>query len=166
MARCGAPWQSGAQTRRMTNTAYQFALSPGEASLLDEEDSAAAAVWFPPLEKLPPGPWRSLGGYLDYAQWEDRERFLQLDLAIQSEMHRMAVIQTEMSHAEATRTGTLLALLSFPPRMSRRCRAKLPHRGNCNETFYLTADYRGWRCASHRDPSAGRQQVRQQHAQG
>src|SRR5579863_4324562 len=29
-------------------------------------------------EKLPPGPWRSLGGYLDYSNWEERDRFLEL----------------------------------------------------------------------------------------
>jgi hypothetical protein len=35
-----------------------------------------------PLQKVQPGPWRSLGGYLDYSHWEDRERFLELDAAI------------------------------------------------------------------------------------
>ena len=37
-----------------------------------------------PLEKLPEGPWRSLGGYFDYSLWPDRERFLELDRAIAS----------------------------------------------------------------------------------
>lgn len=36
-----------------------------------------------PLKQLPPGPWRSLGRYLDYTHWADRERFRELDLAIQ-----------------------------------------------------------------------------------
>lgn len=35
-----------------------------------------------PLEKLPPGPWCSLGGYFDYSEWPDRQRFLELDKAI------------------------------------------------------------------------------------
>ena len=35
-----------------------------------------------PLAKAAPGPWRSLGGFLDYSRWEDRERFLELDRAI------------------------------------------------------------------------------------
>jgi hypothetical protein len=35
-----------------------------------------------PLSKVEPGPWRSLGGYLDYSHWQDRERFLELDRAI------------------------------------------------------------------------------------
>ena len=34
------------------------------------------------LTELNPGPWRSLGRVLDYAEWKDRERFLQLDAAI------------------------------------------------------------------------------------
>ena len=34
------------------------------------------------LPKVPPGPWRSLGGYLDYSSWKDRDRFLELDRAI------------------------------------------------------------------------------------
>lgn len=36
----------------------------------------------PPIRKLPPSPWRSLGGYFDYSQWSDRERFMELDRAI------------------------------------------------------------------------------------
>ncbi len=36
-----------------------------------------------PLRLLPPGPSRSLGGYLDYSGWPERERFLELDRAIQ-----------------------------------------------------------------------------------
>jgi hypothetical protein len=36
----------------------------------------------PALQKLPPSPWRSLGQYLDYSDWKDRERFAQLDMAI------------------------------------------------------------------------------------
>ena len=37
---------------------------------------------FPLLYELPPGPWRSLGGYLDYADWPERERFAELDRSI------------------------------------------------------------------------------------
>lgn len=37
-----------------------------------------------PLKPLAPGPWRSLGRYLDYSNWADRERFVELDRAIQS----------------------------------------------------------------------------------
>ncbi len=36
----------------------------------------------PPLPKLPPSDWRSLGGYFDYCLWADRERFMELDRAI------------------------------------------------------------------------------------
>jgi hypothetical protein len=45
----------------------------------DEVASSATVV----LEKLPPGPTRSLGGYFDYELWPDCERFLELDRALQ-----------------------------------------------------------------------------------
>lgn len=34
------------------------------------------------LHELPPGRWRSLGRHLDYTNWADRDRFVQLDWAI------------------------------------------------------------------------------------
>jgi hypothetical protein len=40
-----------------------------------ETDGAA----LPRRHRLPPSPSRSLGGYLDYAGWPDRERFMELD---------------------------------------------------------------------------------------
>ena len=36
----------------------------------------------PPLQRLPPSEWRSLGGYFDYSLWADRDRFMELDRAI------------------------------------------------------------------------------------
>lgn len=44
----------------------------------------AGAEAAPTLIRLPPGPWRSLGRRLDYTNWTDRERFLELDRAIQT----------------------------------------------------------------------------------
>jgi hypothetical protein len=40
-----------------------------------------------PLQKLPPGEWRSLGGYFDYSHWIDRDRFMELDRAIAASQH-------------------------------------------------------------------------------
>ena len=34
------------------------------------------------LPELPVSPWRSLGKRLDYCDWEDRDRFVELDAAI------------------------------------------------------------------------------------
>ena len=34
----------------------------------------------PPLVKLALDPWRSLGGYLDYTGWQERERFFGIRL--------------------------------------------------------------------------------------
>jgi hypothetical protein len=39
-------------------------------------------VSVPKLSKLPPSEWRSLGGYLDYEFWPERQRFKELDNAI------------------------------------------------------------------------------------
>jgi hypothetical protein len=35
------------------------------------------------LRELPPGPYRSLGKHLNYTDWPDRQRFLELDQDIQ-----------------------------------------------------------------------------------
>ena len=48
--------------------------------LARERETAYTAK--PPLEKVPEGPFRSLGGYFDYTHWADRERFMELDRAI------------------------------------------------------------------------------------
>jgi hypothetical protein len=39
------------------------------------------------LQKVAQGPWRSLGGYFDYTDWQDRERFMELDMAIARSQH-------------------------------------------------------------------------------
>jgi hypothetical protein len=50
-----------------------------ERSEREEEVSAVSL----PQPKLAPYPWRSLGGHLDYTDWPERERFAELDLAIE-----------------------------------------------------------------------------------
>jgi hypothetical protein len=49
-----------------------------------------------PLQTVPPGSWRSLGGYLDYSGWAARERFLELDKAI-ARAHDASAISTQLS---------------------------------------------------------------------
>jgi hypothetical protein len=41
-----------------------------------------------PLQKVTSGTWRSLGGYFDYTNWQERERFMELDRAIASARYR------------------------------------------------------------------------------
>jgi hypothetical protein len=41
-----------------------------------------------PLQRLDAGTWRSLGGYFDYSGWTARERFMELDKAIASDLYR------------------------------------------------------------------------------
>jgi hypothetical protein len=48
-----------------------------------------------PIQKLPPSPWRSLGGYFDYDQWADRERFMELDRAIAAVQHSLGFEREE-----------------------------------------------------------------------
>jgi hypothetical protein len=60
------------------------------------------------LRRLPPGPFRSLGEHLDYAEWAGRERFMELDRAIQREgreFHSAADIEDE---SEERQTGPSL----------------------------------------------------------
>jgi hypothetical protein len=51
---------------------------------LDESVFAPPATGYavPPLVKLPPSPFRSLGGYLSYEGWPDQQRFMELDEAL------------------------------------------------------------------------------------
>jgi len=51
---------------------------------LDESDfaSAVADCAGPPLVRLPPSPFRSLGGYFNYEGWPDQQRFMELDEAL------------------------------------------------------------------------------------
>jgi hypothetical protein len=92
----------------------------------------------PPLVKLPPGPWRSLGGYLDYTDWPERERFAELDLAIKSRADALLPSRVD--------TGI---------RTPRRCRAVIPEMGNCNAIVTLGENYDGWKCEAHRKPARG-----------
>jgi len=48
----------------------------------NKEQSSPLLEDIAPLPKLPPGPWRSLGGHFDYSTWQDRNRFLELDRAL------------------------------------------------------------------------------------
>jgi hypothetical protein len=51
---------------------------------IDEMHQIANTAAEPPstLVRLPHLPWRSLGGYLNYEEWPERERFLELDQAL------------------------------------------------------------------------------------
>lgn len=39
------------------------------------------------LQKVAHGPWRSLGGYFDYTDWQERDRFKELDRTIAESRH-------------------------------------------------------------------------------
>jgi hypothetical protein len=84
-----------------------------------------------PLSQLPPGPWRSLGGYLDYSDWPERDRFIELDRAIEA--------------GQGDRPPVHIV-----PSALRRCRAKIADGANCNAYFTVDEGYDGWKCAAHR----------------
>jgi hypothetical protein len=46
------------------------------------------------VRRQPPGPWRSLGQHLDYTNWPERDRFLQLD----QEIKRMPATKLDREH--------------------------------------------------------------------
>src|ERR1700722_15564995 len=100
----------------------------------DEEQRAGRS----PLVKLAPGPWRSLGGYLDYTCWPERERFLELDLAIKSRQEGLWPLRAD---------GRI------PP--PRRCRASILDGEHCSAIVTLSEHYDGWKCEAHRPRARG-----------
>ena len=62
----------------------EFIDSGHSACRLDESEftSPVAGDASFPLVRVPPGPFRSLGGYLNYEEWPDRQRFMELDEAL------------------------------------------------------------------------------------
>jgi len=48
----------------------------------NSEDVISSPEIVEPLQPVAAGPWRSLGGFMDYTGWAARERFLELDEAI------------------------------------------------------------------------------------
>lgn len=97
-----------------------------------DRESVDASPVSEPLQKLPPGPWRSLGGYLDYTDWPERDRFAELDQAIQAPWRH-----------SPERYGWVIQF--------RRCRAKTPDGHTCRSFFHTTEQYDGWKCEAHRE---------------
>jgi len=97
----------------------------------------------PRLRKLPPGPSRSLGGYLDYEGWPDRERFMELDRALQhaaQERHNSGG-----GHADLDDPQALPAV--------RQRGATLDEGNRSDSRHYVTADYPEKRDKYRADPS-------------
>lgn len=90
-----------------------------------------------PLQKLPPSPTRSLGGYLDYDGWRDCERFIELDAAL-------------LRRARGVRSDAPAA-----PPSTRRCTARRADGSRCVNVVEPTADYAGARCSDHRNHFRG-----------
>jgi hypothetical protein len=62
----------------------EFIGSGHSACRLNESEFASplADDASPPLVRLPPNPFRSLGGYFSYEGWPDQQRFMELDDAL------------------------------------------------------------------------------------
>ncbi|HTA46677.1 MAG TPA: hypothetical protein VK789_29740 [Bryobacteraceae bacterium] len=60
---------------------HDFDAAPPMELWLDQQTDARPSG---PLTQLAPGPWRSLGRHLDYTTWADRDRFVELDRAIEA----------------------------------------------------------------------------------
>jgi hypothetical protein len=89
------------------------------------------------LRALPPGPTRSLGGYLDYSGWPDQQRFLELDMALQRQAQ-----ENNNPAADVEPTETL------PP--LRQCTARVGEGTRCRNKFRPGDDYSGTKCEEHR----------------
>ena len=80
---------------------------------------------FKPLQLVPPGPWRSLGGYLDYRDWPDRERFHDLDRAIELQAWKECDHDDDASREKYTR-GLAALKRPVPTPISRQKAASAP----------------------------------------
>lgn len=62
----------------------EFIVNGHSARELDESEFASPAADHasPPLVRLPPSPFRSLGGYFCYEGWPDQQRFMELDAVL------------------------------------------------------------------------------------
>lgn len=70
------------ETRIADNAAVEKDAHSLEVWQSGQEEPAPVLVR--PLREVAPGPWRSLGRYLDYTNWPERERFVELDRAIET----------------------------------------------------------------------------------
>ena len=94
------------------------------AVMLDQEsagDPANEAESVSNLRELPPGPFRSLGRVLDYSDWPDRDRFLELDKALSasrsadSEAVRLQKLLHEDRLAEQSRRDSIWTVSTLSP---------------------------------------------------
>jgi hypothetical protein len=97
------------------------------------------------LRKQPPGPYRSLGGYLDYAEWPDRERFMGLDCAIRRQAEER---HNTDNHSDSEDPQVLLRL--------QRCSAARANGWRCKNKFRMAPDDTDSTCERHRTASGAR----------
>ena len=69
---------------RSTKANDEFVHSRHSTCGLDKPEVALAIADYagPLLVRLPPSPFRSLGGYFNYEGWPDQQRFMELDEAL------------------------------------------------------------------------------------
>jgi len=126
----------GPQVAYQSETVSDESVEP-DCSMLD------ADCGFSRLRKQQPGPYRSLGGYLDYAEWPDRERFMGLDCAIRSQVQER---HNTDNHTDSDDPQVLLPL--------RRCSAALANGWQCKNKFRITLDDTDSKCERHRTGSS------------
>jgi hypothetical protein len=100
-----------------------------------EEEVRAVSL---PLHQLEPGPWRSLGGYLNYTRWPERERFAELDLAIKVRQEGLSKFNPKNSN-----------------RLAQRCRATASDREHSNSIIPAGEQPYSSQCEKHRTKTGG-----------
>jgi len=73
---------------------FTFELKCDDRATQDVTGISLALETALPVPRVAAGPWRSLGGCLDYSQWPDRDRFLELDRALTMAQRREAEAQS------------------------------------------------------------------------
>ena len=77
---------------------------------LDDGPPEGDYVVSPRRSRLPPSPSRSLGGYLDYAEWPDRESFMELDHLLQRHVQERHVKALSPMPDDTVIDGEVVAL--------------------------------------------------------
>jgi len=127
----------------MVNMGPQVAYQSKSVSVEPDRSVPDADCGVSRLRKQPPGPYRSLGGYLDYAEWPERERFMGLDCAIRRQVQER---HNTDKHTDSDDPQVLLRL--------QRCLTARANGWQCKSKFRLTADDADSRWERHRTGSS------------
>ena len=123
---------NNAGSARLNSLLYEWAhqQEPGTRGMQEAGINTRSREINAPLQKVSAGPWMSVGGYFDYSNWADRERFMELDKAIaraESEIPTQLSWNARLSRANTS--GYVVAQPAQPCDLGAREAAEEPEHG-------------------------------------